>query len=799
MSRTFEIFDSRGSCQLSASDLPLAIGSGSAVQIDLGSGQDIEGYIAESRGHLFFQPSTVFAPVYHNDREITASVWIKSGDITRIGTHLIHYSISGDRVEIRVSSAAQKPIVPPDTPHPEASSTDQHIPDIPVQTDKKKPRYRSRLLQLTGLLFLILLVAALFVLTAGPLKINVFPEPDSLAIKGFPPVIKIGQRFLGLRGEYILRAEKKGFKALETPVTIGKEQTANNYNFILEKLPGLVSFFTDPAAAEVYVNGTAYGTTPLNKLKIPAGQHRVRITRDRHLEIEESVTVTGQEHEQRFDYVLAPAWSTVTLHSEPSGAEISINGKQQGITPLSLDLLKGKYVIILQKEEFSPLELKLTVPAGKTITPATAVLTPAPATMELASSPSGASVMVDSDFQGQTPVKLELSSRKEHVLTLSLSGYEKMQQKITLAPGEKKKLSPTLSPEHGIVFLTTGPPDAELFIDGKHRGKATGRFSLTVREHTFVIKAEGYKTVTRKVLPKKEYSRQLEIRLEPMVAQGAKSGNTPVRKAGNDAMIELPPAAFTLGSSGREPGRRANEHLRQVKITRPFQLSAKEVTNAEFRRFKPDHSSGIIAGFSLDGNQQPVVNVTWEDAVRYLNWLSIKDGLEPFYREENNTFVPVKPLTTGYRLPLETEWAYAARYAGNTDKARYPWPGSFPPRGNSGNFADESARSILSIVIKGYNDSYIVTAPVASFPRNMGQFFDIGGNVSEWCHDYYSPYISLAGQTAEDPMGPETGVHHVVRGSSWRDGSITELRLSYRRYGNRARDDIGFRIARFVQ
>ncbi|MDH3328675.1 MAG: formylglycine-generating enzyme family protein [Desulfobulbaceae bacterium] len=92
-----------------------------------------------------------------------------------------------------------------------------------------------------------------------------------------------------------------------------------------------------------------------------------------------------------------------------------------------------------------------------------------------------------------------------------------------------------------------------------------------------------------------------------------------------------------------------------------------------------------------------------------------------------------------------------------------------------------------------------MTAPVASFPANLGGFFDIGGNVSEWCHDYYTPYISLSGQIAEDPMGPETGVHHVVKGASWRDGSITELRLTYRSYSNQAQDDIGFRVARFVQ
>jgi len=796
----FEIYDSRGHRQLSDSDLPLRIGSNNDGQIYLDSGQETEGFIGDSHGHLFFQPATVFSPVFHNDRKINASVWIKSGDTSCIGPHLIHYSISGDRVEIRVSPAAERVIVPPETPHPETFSPTQKLPKISVKEKETKRRHRAKLLKVTGFLFLILLVAAFFVLAARPLAITVSPEPDSISVAGFPPVIKLGQRFLGLRGEYILKTAKKGFKVLETPVTISSEKTANNYTFILEKLPGIVNFFTEPDNAEIFVNGNSVGMTPLHIEKIPAGENSVRIAKDRYLDVEEIISVEGLGYEQRFDFVLAPAWSTILLNSEPAGAEVVINGQLLGTTPLSLDLLKGTYLIVFQKEEYSPVEIELMVPAGENLSPEKAVLTPAPATLEFTSTPAGASVLVDSVFKGQTPLTIQLSSREEHIITLSLPGHENLQQKIILAPGERENLSPALSPEYGTIFLSTDPPDAELFIDGKHHGKATGRVKLALRQYTFEIRAKGYKTLTRTVIPRKEYSRQLEIRLEPEAAKESLKVQSPQKTAGSGLeMILLPPASFALGSSGREPGRRANEHLRQVKINRPFYLSTKEVTNREFRRFKPDHSSGVIAGFSLDGNQQPVVNVSWEDTVRYLNWLSQQDGLEPFYREVNGRFIPAKPLTTGYRLPFESEWAYAARYAGNVKPARYSWSGPFPPTKKSGNFADESSRGILSIVITGYVDSFPVTAPVASFPANLGGFFDIGGNVSEWCHDYYTPYISLSGQIAEDPMGPETGVHHVVKGASWRDGSITELRLTYRSYSNQAQNDIGFRVARFVQ
>jgi formylglycine-generating enzyme required for sulfatase activity len=264
-------------------------------------------------------------------------------------------------------------------------------------------------------------------------------------------------------------------------------------------------------------------------------------------------------------------------------------------------------------------------------------------------------------------------------------------------------------------------------------------------------------------------------------------------------LILLGPVSFQMGSSKGEQGRRSNEYQHQVRINRAFYLGSKEVSNAEFRLFKPDHFSGTVARRTLDNDTQPVVNVSWSDAARYMNWLSKQDGLKPFYREENGKMVPIKPFTIGYRLPFEAEWAYAARLAGRQEVARYGWQGTFPPPAKSGNYADESARAILPVVIRGYSDTFAVAAPVASFPKNPRGFFDLDGNVSEWCHDYYTPYIPHAGAVEADPTGPESGVHHVVRGGSWRDGSITEVRLSYRGYSRVKRDDIGFRIARYAR
>jgi len=75
----------------------------------------------------------------------------------------------------------------------------------------------------------------------------------------------------------------------------------------------------------------------------------------------------------------------------------------------------------------------------------------------------------------------------------------------------------------------------------------------------------------------------------------------------------------------------------------------------------------------------------------------------------------------------------------------------------------------------------------------------MGGNVAEWVHDIYTIHLARPGEIDRDPLGPSEGDYHVIRGAGWMDDSVTELRLSYRDYGDEARPDVGFRIVRFAE
>jgi formylglycine-generating enzyme required for sulfatase activity len=201
---------------------------------------------------------------------------------------------------------------------------------------------------------------------------------------------------------------------------------------------------------------------------------------------------------------------------------------------------------------------------------------------------------------------------------------------------------------------------------------------------------------------------------------------------------------------------------------------------------------------SLAADNNPVANVSWEDAIQYCNWLSQKEGRTPAYKHEFGKWVAVYPLTDGYRLPTEAEWTLAIRYAGQRQARKFPWGANWPPPKDSGNFADRSAIELVPTILPAYDDGFPSTSPVGSFKPNALGIHDGGGNVAEWVNDFYTVPTPGITTPVADPTGPERGTSYVIRGSSWRHAGQQQLRLSYRDFGNEARPDVGFRVARFA-
>ncbi|MGD1983229.1 MAG: SUMF1/EgtB/PvdO family nonheme iron enzyme [Chromatiaceae bacterium] len=808
MSRLYRIRDERGERTLQDSDLPLTIGGATAARIVL---PDFDAdrqaaYLALSDGHVYLQPADRDTVVFHNHERLQASAWLKSGDLIEIDQAVLRWTVRGDQVVIEVarrSSPDDVVLVPPADSRP-APLPDNRLVREKIPGSQRKGRWRFLAAGLLGLL----LLAALFLLLATPVRIAVEPEPEQIALRGFPVPIPLWGRYLSLPGDYVLHAEREGYYPLNERVVVD-DAGQGEFRFVLEPLPGRLAIQVDPPIDfTLTVDGSVVEPDAGGLFPVPQGLRRLQLAAERYLPEERDVEVEGLGRQQDLAFTLRPAWAAVRVVSEPAGATVRVDDAIRGETPLETELLQGLRTLQLSLPGHKTVTLQQPVRAGEDLVLDGLILPPADGELTVQTMPAGATVSVGAEFHGRTPVTVTLAPEQTHEITLYKAGFARWTQTVTLEPEERRLLEARLSPELGTVFLTTQPADATLSIDGVPKGPATQRLRLATRPQLFEIRSPGHATRRITVTPKAAASQSVEVTLQrlgqaaveapPTARPGVLSGQH--RTAGGYTLeLVRPGGTFTMGASRREPGRRANESPRSVELTRPFYLGVREVTNAQFREFRPAHSAGVVDGAGLDSADQPVVDVSWDDAARYCNWLSRQEGLPPAYEERGGAMRLIRPVTRGYRLPTEAEWAYVARVYRRSEPARYPWTGTYPPRDVVGNFADARiADTLAEVVPAGYDDGYRGPAPVGSFPASPSGFFDLGGNVAEWTNDAYTPYPASAQTPVRDPLGPESGDHRVVRGSSWRHANITELRLSYRDYSKRPRKDLGFRVARYA-
>jgi formylglycine-generating enzyme required for sulfatase activity len=238
-------------------------------------------------------------------------------------------------------------------------------------------------------------------------------------------------------------------------------------------------------------------------------------------------------------------------------------------------------------------------------------------------------------------------------------------------------------------------------------------------------------------------------------------------------MVAVKGGEFTMGceqNNDEKPPHRV--------VVSDFQMGATEVTWWQYGLYAAAEQGNVempeAPGWGIGGDN-PVVNVSWYDAVRYANWLSKRKGLVRAYKglEENNVEWP-DPRGPGFRLPTEAEWEYAAR------------------GGKQQEWAGTDSIDLLKDHAWYDANSGSRTRPVRGKRANAFGLYDMSGNVWEWCWDWYGGYQE---EPKDNPVGPSEGTVRVLRGGSWYSsagGCRSAFRFNYdpdNRY-----DDIGFRL-----
>ncbi|XXY47156.1 SUMF1/EgtB/PvdO family nonheme iron enzyme [Sorangium sp. So ce269] len=244
-------------------------------------------------------------------------------------------------------------------------------------------------------------------------------------------------------------------------------------------------------------------------------------------------------------------------------------------------------------------------------------------------------------------------------------------------------------------------------------------------------------------------------------------------------MVPIPGGWFWMGSNAGEPGAFDDQYPRREVVVAAFEMGRVPVTQRQYREVVGKDPS------TIQGDELPVIDVSWEDAIRFCNTLSERDGLTPAYRIDGGE-VRWDRSAEGYRLPTEAEWEYAAR---GSDGRIYPW-GNTPPSDQLCWDGDDNELG------RGKRAG---PSPVGMYPSGASPFglLDMAGNVLEWCWDRYGPYPATTAPEV-NPAGPAEGEARVLRGGSW-----FSMNPAWVRAADRERHEpswrgsrVGFRCAR---
>ncbi|MBN8544656.1 MAG: SUMF1/EgtB/PvdO family nonheme iron enzyme [Ignavibacteria bacterium] len=240
-------------------------------------------------------------------------------------------------------------------------------------------------------------------------------------------------------------------------------------------------------------------------------------------------------------------------------------------------------------------------------------------------------------------------------------------------------------------------------------------------------------------------------------------------------MITIQDGTFTMGCTGEQNSCDDDEYpTHQVSLS-AYEIGKYEITQREWRTVMGTNPSYFT------GDNKPVDNLQWIDAINFCNTLSMRSGLTPVY-SINGSVVTADWNANGYRLPTEAEWEFAARggsqstntiYSGSNDINSIAW--------QEGNAGSESHN-------------------VGTLAPNQIGIYDMSGNVYEWCWDWYSETYYTA-DSQNNPTGPLSGTYHSLRGGSWLYGQASQCRVVNRGSinGPSQRIDYGFRVARTIQ
>ncbi|NLA39788.1 MAG: SUMF1/EgtB/PvdO family nonheme iron enzyme, partial [Methanomicrobiales archaeon] len=524
-------------------------------------------------------------------------------------------------------------------------------------------------------------------------------------------------------GEGRLTLYAEGFTPKHFHITSEKIESKRSYELLVrakeeQKIP--VSILTDQVDAEKWLDGELLGTG--DNFQVVPGKYRLSIKKEGYKEY--SAEVLFDKDNALIKDIELKQIQPVEVHitSSPLGTDIYIDNTLIGKTNKGTYLYPGTYSLKLSQSGYVDINEKIVVKETAKNT-FNYNLEKNTGIMRLKISPPDAKVLIN---------KTEHTGKKElefapgrYLLEVSKPGYYEDSKVIELKRGETAEIVLSLIQKTGNFQLSIGPLEAacRLMQGEKVIQSWTGMKrinDLPVGDYELLCTADKHQAEKRTFSIIENSSTVLDIQMQEGV----------LRQSSDYRIKEV----FVQGGSFRMGdvwggGFDGEKPIHNVTLS-SFYIGKYEVTQALYKEIMGNNPS------YFKGDNLPVVGVTWYNAVEFCNKLSEKAGLQKVYTI-SGTSVRADFTKSGYRLPTEAEWEYAARSGGREDRK---WSGT-NTEGELGNYAWYDSNSGNK------------THPVGTKKANDLGIYDMSGNVYEWCWDWKGNYSSFS-QT--NPTGPST-------------------------------------------
>lgn len=654
---------------------------------------------------------------------------------------------------------------------------------------------RARRLTITfvGLAILAVGLLAAVLLSVKTVTLNITParaaEDSSIeSTKGFSLALGRNVHFFGT---VEVEASAEGF----LPKTVALDRTLESPVHVeLQPRPGLITinldFLQDESRSKYSLsadNTLLFEAVP-EMIELPTGRYELRVQGPAEYDRTQFVDVLGYGQKQVVNFAPLPRGS-FTVSVVPDTADIRLNGKKIGTGEVRKTVVAKSHVLEFDKEGYLGKRLPFAVEANSHVDLGTVDLTSAPGTVEFLSSPDSASIFVDGTFVGSTPKKLDFNKSSVSV-ELRKPNFHTVTDKVQIVPGNSITQEYVLK-EIRFDVEVSARPRATLEVNSDDLGLTPQTVSVTAGDVLKVSK-EGYASQSVTIAPADRQTKEIDIVLVDMAQHLYNDASEYITTQDSIQLKKFPAAKFHLLVPGylMEDD---NERTREFEITRPFYFGVYEIRRKEYAKF----DSSIKT--TTNDEDLPITDISWIDAVKFCNWLSQAEGLDPVYAIGSGASVSIDLGSNGYRLPTEAEWELITYYHFAEEKVVGPfvWGDGTKPPSQVGNLAGFETRSALRTYIADYADRHKTLAPVGSYRRNFNGIHDLVGNAAEWVFDYFGTIYEGWDRPLTDPLGPSRGIERIVKGANFETTKLREAAINFRRTVGHKDETVGFRLARW--